>query len=386
MRDEIVDYYDHICKEWNFIPTELSSTGYESVEKDLRLLSKERWEKENDSGKAAIEQEVFNIYRSVNVLPIVYYSLEGCIQELKQIASKNSLVENGQIGTGRTAGQSFCRFWFPNMQEARTHKDKEVSLKDRFYNDTKLKRAINLCYKHRNEGELSVLPLNLKRALDLVNGSSIQNFKPMNARAIYEEICPHMFGRVLDFSSGYGGRMVGALTSSMRYHYTGIEPNTKTYTGLYALGHLFTELQLGNGFEMNHTVSEEFDANPNSFDAAFSSPPYFNLEIYSNEPTQCMNRYKNIDSWFESYVEPTLKMLYKVLNKDAIYAVNISDYTSNKVLYKIEERWVDLSKKLGFNYERDIKMLLNARPGTGNNKANNQHKFEKIYVFRKTQT
>ena len=99
-----------------------------------------------------------------------------------------------------------------------------------------------------------------------------------------------------------------------------------------------------------------------------------------------MNRYKNVDSWFESYVEPTLKMLYKVLNKDAIYAVNISDYTSNKVLYKIEERWVDLSKKLGFNYERDIKMLLNARPGTGNNKANNQHKFEKIYVFRKTQT
>ena len=73
--------------------------------------------------------------------------------------------------------------------------------------------------------------------------------------------------------------MVGALTSSMRYHYTGIEPNTKTYTGLYALGHLFTELQLGNGFEMNHTVSEEFDVAPNSFDAAFSSPPYFNLEI-----------------------------------------------------------------------------------------------------------
>ena len=52
MRDEIVDYYNHICKEWNFIPTELSSTGYESVEKDLRSLSKERWEKENDSGKA----------------------------------------------------------------------------------------------------------------------------------------------------------------------------------------------------------------------------------------------------------------------------------------------------------------------------------------------
>ena len=384
MNNNVTNYYNHLCAEWNFTPTTLTSTGYESVEKDLMALSKERWAKEDDQGKAAIEQEVFDIYRSINVLPIIYYSLDGCVQELKSIAAKSTSFENGQIGVGNTAGQSFCRFWFPNMQEAYTRKDKEVSLRGRFNNDKKLKRAINLCYKHRDEGDKSVLPQNLRRALDLVSGGSIQNFKPMNARAIYEDICPTMFGRVLDFSSGYGGRMLGAMTSNMRYHYTGIDPNTKTYNGLYALGHLLTELQMGNGFDMNHTVSEEFDAEPNSFDAAFSSPPYFNLETYTDEPTQCMNRCSNIDSWFVLYVEPTLRMLHRVLDKDAIYAVNIADYKMDKEFYAIEERWKELSTKLNFKYERDIKMLLNVRPGVGNGKEENSYKHENIYVFRKT--
>ena len=30
----------------------------------------------------------------------------------------------------------------------------------------------------------------LRRAFDLVSGGSIQNFKPMNARAVWEYICP----------------------------------------------------------------------------------------------------------------------------------------------------------------------------------------------------
>ena len=101
----------------------------------------------------------------------------------------------------------------------------------------------------------------------------------MNATAVWEYICPDMFGNVLDFSSGYGGRMLGAMTSGMRYHYTGIDPNTKTYNGLVAMGELITDV-IGTGCEMHHLCSEDFNPEPGKYDAAFSSPPYFNLEIY----------------------------------------------------------------------------------------------------------
>ncbi|CAB4241518.1 AdoMet_MTases domain containing protein [uncultured Caudovirales phage] len=332
-----------------------------------------------------MEDEVFQIYRSKNILPIVYYNLDGCIAELKDVKRRSLSIVNDQLGVGKNAGQHFCRFWFPNMQEAYTRTSKEVSLRSRFNNDNKLKRAINFCYKHRDGGDNSVMPSDLRRALDLVSGGSIQNFKPMNARAIYEQLCPiFMGGKVLDFSSGYGGRMIGALSSKMGYHYTGIDPNTKTYNGLVALGTLFDEINGASNFEMNHCTSEEFDAEAGSFDAAFSSPPYFNLETYSDEPTQCMNRYDNTTAWFEHYVEPTLRMLHKVLANDALYAVNIADYKIGSDTFEIVEKWKELSIKMNFDFQTEIKMMLNVRPGVGNNKKENGYKHESVFVFRKT--
>lgn len=376
---EILNYYADICAEWNFTPVEKISSGYESVDGALRKLTKEKWAADTDIGKKAIEQEVFDIYRTSNIIPINYYSLEGCVDEIKSIGNKNSGITDKIISTGNTGGQSFCRFWFPNMQEAFTRKNKDVSLRSRFNNDIKLKRAINLCYKYRDEGEKSVLPQSIRRALDLVDGGSIQNFKPMNARTIYEYICPMLFGRVLDFSSGYGGRMLGSMTSKMRYNYTGIDPNTKTLTGLTALGNLLTDIGYGSGFNMNHMGSENFDDTKNTYDAAFSSPPYFNLENYCDEETQCMNRYTNLDAWFDLYVTPTLTMLHKVLVDDGIYAVNIADYDDQKIV----DRWVALSTALNFKHVDTLKMTLNVRPGKGNNKLQNGFKFEGVYLFQK---
>lgn len=387
----VENYYNHICNEWGVNPTSDEYSGYEGVLDQLKTYSKESWNSADEKGKEKIIDEVFDIYRSINIVPITYYSLEGCKQELFALQNKSSLInfdmndtnKNGQISVGRTAGQNFCRFWFPNMQEAYTRNDKMVSMKARFYDDTRLRRAIGFCYKYRDEGTNSVLPANIKRALDLVSGGTIANFKPMNARAIYEYICPNLFGNVLDFSAGYGGRMVGSLTSNMRYHYTGIDPNTKTYNGLVALGELMKDIGLGNGYKMHNIQSEQFDPEPGSFDAAFSSPPYFNLETYTDEKTQCMNSCSNIDEWFENYVEPTIEILYKGLSKKSLYAVNIADYKIGNDNFEIVDRWKKISKQIGFSFIEQIDMLLNVRPGQGNNKLNKSYKSEGVYIFAK---
>lgn len=379
----VLDYYTYLCNAWGFTPQDKISTGYEDKLPRLKQLSKEVWAAADDAGKKAIEKEVFDIYRSKNIVPIYYYTVEGCQDLVYDLASKRKRVVDETIQVGNNEGLPLGRFWFENMQDAYTRDNKEVSLRSRFLNDTKLKRAINLCYKHRDEGELAVVPKNLRRAFDLVDGGSIQNFKPMNARAVWEYICPTLFGNVLDFSSGYGGRMMGAMTSRMRYNYTGIEPNTKTYRGLVAMGELLTECGQGNGYSMHCIPSEEFDPEPEFYNAAFSSPPYFNLETYSDEPTQCMNRCDNVDAWFELYVEPTLKMIHKGLDQDAIYAVNIADYKIGKEQFEIVDRWKTLSEKVGFKFENTVKMMLNVRPGQGNNKKVNGFKYEGIYIFRK---
>jgi hypothetical protein len=378
-----MNYYNNLCNQWRYTSTELEATGYEQAYPDLMKLTKEKWSNENDAGKLSIEQQVFDIYRAIDILPITYYSLDGCKEQIRNLRGKSPKIKDGKIPVGNTAGLGLSRFWFPNMQEAVTAGSKNISLESRFHDDRKLRRAIKLCYKYRNEGEKTVLPVNIRRALELVSGGTIQNFKPLNATAVWEYICPTMFGRVLDFSSGYGGRMLGAMTSGMRYHYTGIDPNTKTYNGLVALGELINDV-IGTEFEMHHCGSEDFNIVPEFFDAAFSSPPYFNLEVYSDEPTQCMNKYSNREAWFEHYVAPTLRILHKGLADDAIYAVNIADYNVGKAQTKIVDTWLELSKKLGFEHLETVDMLLNVRPGVGNNKTQNGYKSEGIYIFKKT--
>ena len=379
----IDQYYQQLCQEWGYTPTLDVCTGYESVEPQLRALSKERWTAADDAGREAIQQEVFDIYRSINRVPITYFNLDGCRAAVRDLAHKNKSIVNKQLGVGNNEGLQLGRFWFPGMQDAKWNDNATVSMKARFNHDNKLKRAIKLCYVHRDEGAESVIPRNLRRALELVNGGTIQNFKPMNARAVWEYICPTMWGNVLDFSSGYGGRMMGAMTSRMAYNYTGIDPNTRTFQGLEAMGELLTEQGQGRGFSMNCMPSEEFDAEPGFYDAAFSSPPYFNLETYTDEPTQCMNRYTNLDRWFDGYVAPTLEMIYRGLASDSVYAVNIADYKNGKESFAIVDHWKALSEKVGFKYVEQIDMLLNVRPGVGNNKLEKAYKSEGIYLFRK---
>ena len=123
---------------------------------------------------------------------------------------------------------------------------------------------------------------------------------------------------------------------------------------------------------------------PKDIDLAFSSPPYFNLEKYSDEETQCMVRYRTLDEWFSGYVEPTIENIYKSLNKDGIFATNVADYkTYGKKEYKVVDDWITLSERIGFRHVGTIKMMLNTRPGVGNNKLAGREKYEGVYVFSK---
>jgi hypothetical protein len=378
----IQQYYDQICSEWGVAPTADIYTGYESYYDQLRALSKQAWAAADDAGKESIQQAVFDIYRGVGVVPITYYSLEGCRQQISDVANSTKNIKGRTLAIGGSAGSAFGRFWFPGMQEAAWGDNDSVGLRARFNHDAKLKRAIKLCYTIRDDGDQAVFPTALRRSLELVNGGTVTNFKPMNARAVWEYICPVWGGDVLDFSAGFGGRMMGAMTSRMRYNYHGIDPNTKTFAGLQALGALISDVT-GTDYSVHCTGSEDFVPEPGRYDAAFSSPPYFNCERYNDEPTQCYNKFTNLEAWFEQYVEPTLTMVHTALAADGVYAVNIADYRQGKESFGIVDQWMDMSKKVGFEYKETVNMLLTTRPGVGNNRAENSTKSEGIYVFRK---
>ena len=354
-----------------------SFTGYEPVYDQLNKLDKPAYNKDPER----TIDKVFDIYRSINLVPIIYFTEKGLINAVREFKSISyNTVKNTKISLGNNKGQPLSRFLFPNMMTAEPKGRGSNSLKDRFYDDKKLKRAIKICYDMR-EGNKLVYPTAIRRALELVTGENIQNFKPQNARALAEHLCPVLWGNVYDYSAGYGGRLLGISCSNMSYNYIGIDPNTETIKYLNYFNEILDEA-VGFKGKIIQNVSEEYQ--PKDIDLAFSSPPYFNLEKYSDEETQCMVRYRTLDEWFSGYAEPTVENIYNSLNQDGIFATNIADYkTYGKKEYKVVDDWIALSERVGFRHVGTIKMMLNTRPGVGNNKLAGREKYEGVYVFSK---
>ena len=91
-----------------------------------------------------------------------------------------------------------------------------------------------------------------------------------------------------------------------------------------------------------------------------------------------------MDDWFELYVAPTMTRIHRGLNSDGIFATNIADYKiTNNQQYHVVDRWISTAEQMGFKHQTTIKMMLNTRPGVGNNKTQGREKWEGIYVFTK---
>ena len=366
---------------WNIQAHNIHSdefTGYEPVYDQLDKFTKEVFEKDPEG----TVDKVFEIYRSINLVPIIYFTEDGLVRAIKEFKSTsyNSVIDN-RIGLGNNRGQPLSRFLFPNMMTAEPKGRGSNSLKDRFLDDTKLKRAIRICFEMR-EGQKLVYPTALRRSLELVTGENIQNFKPQNARAIVEHLCPVLWGNIYDYSAGYGGRLLGIGSSNMNYNYTAVDPNTETVNYLQYFNSLIKQ---ATGVEGTIVQSVSEDYQPEDVDLAFSSPPYFNLEKYSDEPTQCMVNYTTLDEWFDGYVVPTMTNIHNGLNNDGVFATNIADYKTygQKEPVEVCERWIETAEKIGFKHTGTIKMMLNTRPGVGNDKLAGREKFEGVYVFTK---
>ena len=246
---------------------------------------------------------------------------------------------------------------------------------DIYTSDEKFKSAIRKCWKLFNR----VNDNTIRKILKIhTNSQAVSNFRPSAAKLIYEKFGGDV---IWDMSCGWGGRLIGFLASS-RPKYIGTEPSSKTFEGLKRIKKDFNYLT--KSVELHKLGSEVFEPKKESLDLCFTSPPYFDTEKYSDEETQCMVRYRTLNEWFSGYVEPTIKNIYKGLNKDGIFATNIADYkTYGKKEYKVVDDWITLSERIGFRHVGTIKMMLNTRPGVGNNKLAGRGKFEGVYVFRK---
>ena len=196
-------------------------------------------------------------------------------------------------------------------------------------------------------------------------------FKPSVAKAIYD-----YFGAetVLDFSMGWGDRLCGFMASDSK-RYIGLDPKTDNHP-IYQKQLEFYEKH--NGFfeveknvEMHCKPAEEFDFSiyKNEVDLIFTSPPYFNVERYSEEETQSCNRYKTVEQWNTDFLHKSLGNMIQTLKPNGIMAINISDVYSTsgteRTYLSIVNPMNDFLISQGMEYLGCIGMEMPKRPNSG---------------------
>ena len=251
------------------------------------------------------------------------------------------------------------------------------------------------------------------------------NFPPLTAKYLYEKFTKHIQGQdrivVYDPSSGWGGRILGAMScrTSIPLHYVGTDPNTDhTIAGtagvsstkyadlanfynaaknsgvLFESAHTFDIYQLGS-----EVIGEDrnFQEYKGLLDMVFTSPPYFAKEAYSEDPTQSYKKFTGYDAWREGFLRPTLKTAVEWLRNDRYLLWNIADAKFGADMLPLEKDSRDILEELGMEYKGVLKMSLAQMPGgnridpdTGLPKAKNfckvngmWLKYEPIFVFYK---
>ena len=168
--------------------------------------------------------------------------------------------------------------------------------------------------------------------------------------------------KVLDCSVGWGGRMLGTLIHSSTT-FTGIEPCTATYTGLCRMAD-FLGIR-DRAILLQGCAEDILPTLPSgSYDLVLTSPPYFDLEIYSHEPTQSTERYKTWEDWVAGFLTPVLRECLRCLTSNGISAWSIK----NMGKHKLRDLVIQLHASHGFEL-KEIAGMTSCPRNTGKTKC-----------------
>lgn len=178
---------------------------------------------------------------------------------------------------------------------------------------------------------------------------------------------------MLDISSGWGDRLIGAISKNIRY--VGYDPNTALVPRYKAI--INTLVQDEDSRKKFTLVAKPFERTPlpdpaERFDMVFSSPPFFNLENYSDEETQSMHRYKEYDAWMEGFLYPALDKAWDSLNSGGYMVINMNNVTAKQNIVG------DMITYMNDTYDAPLYELFGHREAT---KKNNTA--QPILVWRK---
>jgi hypothetical protein len=201
----------------------------------------------------------------------------------------------------------------------------------------------------------------IRRMLILTAGlSNVTKYRTVTAKAIVE-----YFGaqKILDPCVGWGGRMLGTLVTGGEY--VGCEPDPNTAAGLRGI---ISDPALPTSapecvriFEA--PVEECWDRIGDGFDMILTSPPYYNLELYT-AGEQCVQKYPAWEDWVERWLKPVIIGCLERVRAGGVSCWSVKNIRTDRV-YPLADEVARIHREVGWELVKTVTMRGSARPGGG---------------------
>lgn len=201
------------------------------------------------------------------------------------------------------------------------------------------------------------------------------NFATPIAISVYKYFKPT---RILDFSAGWGDRLIAALAYK-NADYIGVDPSKCMKEKYIKMIKFFQKhRKMSKTYKVINKPFEEYSPKTEYFDLVFTSPPFFDLEVYESpestgvtQGTQSIDSWKSIEDWKYNFLFPSVKKSFDALTGGGHLAIYIDD--TPKIKY-VNEMLTYIKQEIpGFTYKGTINWIN----VTGARKPRN------IYVFAK---
>jgi SAM-dependent methyltransferase/ribosomal protein L31 len=127
--------------------------------------------------------------------------------------------------------------------------------------------------------------------------------------------------KILDISSGWGERLLGAINQGVSYNST--DPNSCLHPKYHEMIKHFAKDT--KKYTMTQSTFEEAILPKMTYDLIFTSMPYYTLEKYTDEESQSINKYPTLDDWFDNFLIFSLNKAWDVLEVGGHMCINLND-------------------------------------------------------------
>ena len=240
-----------------------------------------------------------------------------------EFITRNQAIEDFyKLCHGVKAGNTISLLFNPHRLSTDNEKE-DLSVYESLQDDDKLSGLARLYLYNLEHGANNAFYSAIQRGYQ--NIQYINEFPPFVARMIVLNYSKGAERVVLDPCAGWGGRMIGCA-SIPNTTYIAFEPSTQTWDGLNRLGEWLQKLQPTFKYKVYKLPYEEStDIELPKFDLALTSPPYYNTEHYSEEPTNSLNKFNSYDKWIDGFYYPLIDLTLSRLHHGAVFILNVGD-------------------------------------------------------------